>query len=131
MTLYEWVYNKGEVAEGVFGCEQCAENMYGDNPQTCYKGGPSAIDEQESRELAADWKTCFYCDKPLGDLPGCCGENPKTDVKSNSLLKGMLPQLDSIQVIRNPFLPVRTMIVSQDVAEMLEQLSANKEGEPE
>ena len=65
MILYEWVYNRGEIAEGLFCSEKCAEDTYFDNPQTCYKGGPSPLDEQESEELAADWKTCYGCGKPF------------------------------------------------------------------
>ena len=41
--------------------------MYSDNPHTCYKGGPSPIDEQESEELATDWKVCYGCGKLLVD----------------------------------------------------------------
>jgi len=67
MILYEWVYDRGKIAEGVFCSEECAENMYFDNPRTCYKGGPSPIDEQESEELVGvgGWETCYGCGKPL------------------------------------------------------------------
>ena len=65
MILYEWVYNHGKIAKGVFCSEDCAKNMYFDNPKTCYKGGPSPLDEQESEELAVDWETCYGCGKPF------------------------------------------------------------------
>ena len=70
MILWEWVYNRGDIAEGVFYSEQCAANAYGDVPAISYKGGPSAIDEQESEELAADWETCSCgCGRLLSDAP--------------------------------------------------------------
>gem|GEM_PF-7126453 len=65
MILYEWVYDRGRIAEGLFCSKKCAEDTYADNPQTCYMGGPSPLDEQESEELAADWKVCYGCGKPL------------------------------------------------------------------
>jgi len=65
MILYEWVYDRGKIAEGVFCSEKCATDMYFDNPHTAYKGGPSALDEQESQELAADWEVCYGCGKSL------------------------------------------------------------------
>lgn len=67
MILYEWVYNRGEIAEGVFCSEQCAVDMYADNPQTLYKGGPSPLDEQESEELVrvGGWEVCYGCGKRL------------------------------------------------------------------
>lgn len=71
MILYEWVYNRGEAAEGLFCSKQCATDMYVDNPQTRYKGGSSPLDEQESEELVrvGGWKVCSGCGKPFEDLP--------------------------------------------------------------
>jgi hypothetical protein len=69
MILYEWVYNRGEVAEGLFCSEECAKNMYADKFPTCCKGAPSPLDEEESKELAVEWETCFGCGKPFDDLP--------------------------------------------------------------
>lgn len=68
MILYEWVYNRGEIAEGVFCSEECAKNMYFDNPLTAYKGAPSPIDEQESEHLAIYWERCYGCGKPFGGV---------------------------------------------------------------
>jgi len=67
MILYEWVYNRGEIAEGVFCSAKCAEDMYIDNPRTRYKGCPSPIDEQESEELVkvGGWKVCYGCREPF------------------------------------------------------------------
>lgn len=69
MILYEWVYNRGELAEGVFCSEQCATDTYFDNPATCYKGGPSPLDEKESEDLAADWHSCYGCGKAFVEQP--------------------------------------------------------------
>ena len=69
MILYEWVYNRGEIAEGLFCSEKCAEDTYFDNPSTA-RGAPSPLDEWESKELAADWKTCYGCDRPFKDCAG-------------------------------------------------------------
>jgi len=44
-------------------------------------------------------------------------------------LKGILRQLDAIKIIESPFLPAQTMIVSQDVAEMLRQLPTKEDPE--
>jgi len=65
MILYEYGYNHGERAEGIFCSAQCAENMYADNPHDYPRGCPTPLDEQESEELAADWKVCYGCGKPL------------------------------------------------------------------
>ena len=69
MILYEWVYDRGKIAEGLFCSEKCAEDAYGDTVYS-YKGAPSALDKQESEELAADWKVCYGCGKPL--IENCC-----------------------------------------------------------
>lgn len=69
MILYEWVYDDGKTAEGLFCTGQCAEDTYFDDPRTC-KGAPSALDEQESEELAADWEKCYGCGKPFEELKG-------------------------------------------------------------
>lgn len=55
----------------------------------------------------------------------------KTATNPTNLLKGILPQVDGIQVIENASLPARTIMISKDVAEMLKQLPADKKGEPE
>ena len=68
MILNEWVYNRGEIAEGLFCSEECAKNMYFDNPRTCYKGGPSPLSEQESKELAIDYEVCWGCGKHFADF---------------------------------------------------------------
>lgn len=68
MILYEWVYNRGEIAEGLFCSGNCAENMYIDNPRTRYKGCASPLDEQESEELAADYEVCSGCGKSFEEL---------------------------------------------------------------
>lgn len=77
MILYEWVYNNGELAEGLFCSEKCTEDTYGD-----YTGAPSALGEQESKELVriGGWEVCSGCRKPLNDphipkgQPLCCDE---------------------------------------------------------
>lgn len=107
MTLYEWVYNDGEIAEGLFCTEQCAEDTYFDDIRTAH-GAPSPLDERESEELAAEYVTCFGCGKTL--LKG------EPEMNFEAAKRGVL--MDAVSALRK-ICPKTAYVVSNNCIERM------------
>jgi hypothetical protein len=65
MTIYGWVFNRGDLADGAFCSEKCAYDHCGDDPALLYKGCPYPLDEAEAEELVEEEQACTSCDEPF------------------------------------------------------------------
>lgn len=59
--IYEWGYNKGEIADGLFCSEACARNTYADNLAMLVHGGPVLIEGIHAEDLEAEKAMCLSC----------------------------------------------------------------------